>query len=62
MRTHEKYMDEAAYQGNIGFQEMVEVYRKATNAQIKLIEKAVKAADWNTYKELVEKILGVKLK
>ena len=62
MKTYTKYINEAAYFGNIGFQEMVEVYRKASPQELKKIEKAVKDADWNTYKKLVDQILGVKLK
>ena len=62
MKIYEKYIDEAAYMGNIGFQEMVELYQKATPKQLKRLEKAIKDNNWNEYKKMVDDILGVKLK
>lgn len=62
MKVYEKYIDEAAYMGNIGFQEMVELYQKATPKQLKRLEKAIKDNNWNEYKKMVDDILGVKLK
>jgi len=55
-------LDEAAYMGNIGFAEMVEYYQKASNAQIKEIEKVIKKDDWDGFKNLIFKVLGKKLK
>jgi len=55
-------LDEAAYMGNIGFTEMVEYYQKASNAQIKEIEKVIKKDDWDGFKNLIFKVLGKKLK
>lgn len=53
---------EAAYPGNIGFQEMVKFYQKASSIQIKKMEKIVKDGDFEEFKNLIRKVLGVKLK
>jgi len=52
---------EAAYKGNIGFQEMAEFYQKADDKEIKLMEKLIKKADWKSFKALIKKVLGVDL-
>jgi len=62
MKIYEKYIDEAAYHGNIGFQEMVQLYQVATPSQLKRVEKAVKNNDWNMFMILVKEILGIGLK
>jgi len=41
---------------------MVEYYQKASNAQIKEIEKVIKKDDWDGFKNLIFKVLGKKLK
>jgi hypothetical protein len=38
-------MDEAAYGGNVGFEEMVKFYQEASPSEIKEMEKIVKAED-----------------
>jgi hypothetical protein len=58
----EELMKEAAYAGNIGFQEMVEFYQKATEAQVKKMEALVKKNNWKGVKALFKAILGVELK
>lgn len=55
-------MDEAAYKGNIGAMEMIQLYQKASKKEIKKLENIVKIEDWNAYKKLVKKIIGVNLK
>jgi len=55
-------IDEAAYKGNIGALEMVQLYQKATAKEIKEIEKIVNNGDWVSYKKIVKRILGVSLK
>lgn len=55
-------IDEAAYMGNVGFEEMVEYYQKASNDEIKEMEKIIKKSDWNGFKSLIFKVLGKKLK
>jgi enolase len=55
-------LDEAAYPGNIGFEEMVEFYKVASKSEIAEMEKVIKKGDWNKFKELVTKVTGTKLK
>lgn len=58
----EENIKEASYSGNIGFQEMVEFYKKASPMDIKYIEKLIKDNNWNGVKRLFKKILGINLK
>ena len=53
---------EAAYPDNIGFQEMVKFYQKASSSQIKKMEKIVKDGNFEEFKNMIQKVLGVKLK
>ena len=55
-------LTEAAYPGNIGFVEMVEFYKVASNPEIKEMEKIIKKGDWNKFKELITKVTGRDLK
>ena len=57
----EEDMKEAAYRFNVGFEEMVKFYNQATPAQIKQMEKIVKTNNWNKFKALIKKVLGVEL-
>ena len=61
--SFKKYLElkEAAYHGNLGFQEMVMFYRKANAQQEAEMEKIIKAEDWAGYKKLVKKVLGIDL-
>lgn len=58
----EESLHEASYEGNIGFQEMVQFYQVATSADIKKMENLIKNNNWNGVKFLFKKILGVTLK
>lgn len=58
----ESDMSEASYKYNIGFQEMVEFYKKADPIEIKRMEKLIKTDNWNGFKKLIKKVLGVDLK
>lgn len=60
MRTQR--LMEAAYAQNLGFEEMVRFMQAATDAQIALMEKVVEADDWEGFKKLVKKVIGVSLK
>ncbi len=53
---------EAAYPGNVGFQEMVEFYREASREDISAMEKIVKRGDWAGFKDLIRKVLKITLK
>jgi hypothetical protein len=52
---------EAVGRFNIGFEEMVKFYNRATPQEIKQMEKVIKKNDWNKFKALIKKVLGVEL-
>ena len=58
----EERTDEVVSPNNIGFEEMAKFYQKANPQQIKHMEKVIKAEDWNGFKLLIHKVLGVKLR
>ena len=60
MRLRE-YLREISYPGNIGFEEMVRFYQKADKGQIDKMEKIIKKDNWNAFKKLIKKVLGVTL-
>jgi hypothetical protein len=55
-------MNEAAFRGNIGFEEMVKFYREANDQQKKEMDKIVQSGNWDKYVLLIHKVTGVKLK
>ncbi len=50
------------YEGNIGFEEMVKFYQKANDDQIEKMEEIIKKDDWESFKKLIRKVTGTKLK
>jgi hypothetical protein len=54
-------MTEAAYPGNLGFQELVKFYQQANSIQIEAMETVIKNSDWSGFKNLINKVLRVKL-
>lgn len=58
----EEIIREAAYAGNIGFQEMIQFYQKASDDQIKKMEKLIKKGSWIGVKKLFKLVLGIELK
>jgi len=52
---------EAAYPGNVGFEEMVKFYKLADKSELKQMEKVLDKEDWKGFKNLIEKVLGEKL-
>lgn len=56
------FITEASYKGNIGAMEMIQLYQKATKKEIEELEKVIKKEDWEAYKDIVKKVLGVTLK
>jgi hypothetical protein len=66
MSLREKIMapnlGEAAYPGNMGFEELVDFYKKASKSEIAKMEKIIEKGDWGKFKSMIEKITGVKLK
>ena len=55
-------LNDAAYLGNIGFEELISFYKKADETQIKKMEKIIKDGDWNKFRNMIYNVLGVKLK
>jgi hypothetical protein len=62
MRTIRDILTEASYPGNIGAIEMVTFFQKATDKDIKKMQKIVDVEDWESYKKLIKNVLGVTLK
>lgn len=57
-----RQLNEAAYQNNIGFEEMVKFYKNATRAQSAQMDKIIIAEDWEAFKKLIKTVTGVSLK
>jgi enolase len=53
---------EAAYPGNIGFEEMARYFQVASDKEIETLEKYIQNEDWEGFKMQIYKVLGVKLK
>jgi len=54
-------LTEASYPKNIGIIEMVKFYKVASKSEVKEMEKIVERKDWDAFRELVKKVLGVEL-
>jgi preprotein translocase subunit Sss1 len=52
---------EAAYGQNMGIIEMIAFYKKASNSQVKQMEKAAKKKDWDEFKKIIKEVIGVDL-
>ena len=61
MRFH-NFLLEAAYAGNVGFEEMVLFFQNANIKEIDQMNKIVQKEDWNAFKKLVKKVLKTELK
>ena len=57
-----KVVGEAAYPGNIGFDELVKFYKVASTPQQEEMKKVLKKGDWLAFKDLVGKVVNVKLR
>lgn len=55
-------LNEAKYEGNIGFEELSAFYKKANDKEIEQMEKILNDEDWEAFKELIRKVVGTKLK
>jgi len=55
-------VNEVAYPHNIGFQEMIKFYKIANRSQEKEMKEIIEREDWEGFKELIRKTIGVKLK
>ena len=61
IKTFTRILNEVAYGGNIGFQEMAAFYQKASASEIKQMEKIIRAEDWPGFKKLIKRVLKVSL-
>lgn len=57
-----KKVDEASYDANMGFTEMVNFYQIASKDEISKLERLIKNDDWEGYKQLIYDVLKVRLK
>lgn len=55
-------VNEAAYDGNIGFEEMTKFWKSASDSQIKDMEEIISSGDWKSFKSLIKRVVGVTLK
>ena len=53
--------NEMVYKGNLGFEELVAYYRKASKKELKIIEDLIRKEDWAGFKVQIQKVIGVKL-
>lgn len=51
----------AAYKGNIGIMEMIEVQSKANTEQLKRLDRVVQNEDVKEFKRLVKEVTGTEL-
>lgn len=58
---HFLYLTELSYKGNVGFQEIVAFYRKATDDEIEEMEIIVQNNNWNGFRKLIKRVTGVNL-
>lgn len=55
-------VNEASYAGNIGFEEMVKFYQKASQQDIDKMEEIIKNSDWEKFKKMIKRVIGTLLK
>lgn len=55
-------VNEASYQGNIGFEELAKFYQVANDEEIEQMENILKNEDWASFKQLIYKVLRTRLK
>jgi hypothetical protein len=61
MKFDKWIVTEASYPGNIGVEEMVRFYKVASKAEIREMEKAVERKNWQEFKDIIKRVLGVEL-
>ena len=57
-------LDEASYEGNIGFEEMAQFWKLASKKDIKVMDKLLLKTNpsFDEFKELIRKVVGTELK
>ena len=53
---------EVAYVGNLGFEEMVRFYERATPGQARMMDRIANTGNWKAAKALIKMVLKVSLK
>jgi hypothetical protein len=61
MKFDKWIVTEASYPGNLGIEEMIRFYKIASKAEIKEMEMLVKKRNWDDFRALIKKVLGVDL-
>ena len=62
MKFKDMMLIEAAYPGNIGIMELINFNQRATPAERQEMKRVIEESDWNRFKMLIKKVLGVELK
>jgi hypothetical protein len=62
MKLKRYIVNEMSHDENVGFHEMVMFYKKASPSEIQQMATIVKNDDWEEFKKLIKKIVGVTLK
>lgn len=62
MRTIFRQVAEAAYEGNLGFEEMVRFYRTAQSSEIAQLEKLLRGGKFRAAWALLKQVTGVALR
>lgn len=62
MRLEHYIINEAAYDANLGFEELCKFYQIASQKELKKLEEILKNEDWESFKRLIKKCLKISLK
>ena len=54
-------LDEASYEGNIGFEELVVFYQKSTDAEKDEMDEILAKGNWRKFTVLIKQVTGTKL-
>jgi len=55
-------VNEAAYFGNIGFEELMEFYKKANRREEFQMKKIIERGDWEAFRKMIKTVTGKELK
>jgi len=62
VQWYKSQQQEAVYKGNMGVMEMMKFYQVASDKEQKEMDKVVNKNDWEGFKLLIKKVLGIELK
>jgi hypothetical protein len=57
----QQFLTEASYPKNMGAMEMMQFYDKATREEEKEMDDILERKDWESFKKLIYKVVGIKL-